>query len=110
MGTKIFELFDCRKRIFRKTKEAYEEDILHFKHFLEESGDADLLKAEYFTVRVYLSALADHRPSYSRNSISRKIASLRSFYQYLLKEEVIKENPFSYVHLKKKNLRLPRFL
>lgn len=92
-----------------KTKEAYEEDILHFKHFLEESGDADLLKAEYFTVRVYLSALADHRPSYSRNSISRKIASLRSFYQYLLKEEVIKENPFSYVHLKKKNLRLPRF-
>ncbi|HBA0506540.1 TPA: site-specific integrase, partial [Enterococcus faecium] len=33
-----------------KTKEAYEEDILHFKHFLEESGDADLLKAEYFTV------------------------------------------------------------
>ena len=76
---------------------------------MEESGDADLLKAEYFTVRVYLSALADHRPSYSRNSISRKIASLRSFYQYLLKEEVIKENPFSYVHLKKKNLRLPRF-
>ncbi|HAQ2616842.1 TPA: site-specific integrase, partial [Enterococcus faecium] len=52
-----------------KTKEAYEEDILHFKYFLEESGDADLLKAEYFTVRVYLSALADHRPSYSRNSI-----------------------------------------
>lgn len=28
-----FALFDCRKRIFRKTKEAYEEDILHFKHF-----------------------------------------------------------------------------
>ena len=41
-----------------KTKEAYEEDILHFKHFLEEYGDADLLKAEYFTVRVLFECIS----------------------------------------------------
>lgn len=90
-----------------KTREAYEEDLTNFERFLTESGEDDLLKINHLDVRVYLSYLTDER--YSRNSISRKIASLRSFYQYLLKEEVIKENPFSYVHLKKKNLKLPRF-
>ncbi|EMF0130886.1 tyrosine recombinase XerC [Enterococcus hirae] len=91
----------------KKTREAYEEDLTNFERFLTESGEDDLLKINHLDVRVYLSYLTDER--YSRNSISRKIASLRSFYQYLLKEEVIKENPFSYVHLKKKNLKLPRF-
>ena len=90
-----------------KTREAYEEDLTNFERFLTESGEDDLLKINHLDVRVYLSYLTDER--YSRNSISRKIASLRSFYQHLLKEEVIKENPFSYVHLKKKNLKLPRF-
>ncbi|MBF8807859.1 MAG: tyrosine recombinase XerC [Enterococcus lacertideformus] len=90
-----------------KTREAYQEDIVNFKEFLAESGDDDLLKVSHLDVRVYLSHLTDKR--YSRNSISRKIASLRSFYQYLLKEELVVENPFSYVHLKKKNLKLPKF-
>ena len=90
-----------------KTREAYEEDINNFHQFLADSGDDDLLKVKHMDVRVYLSYLTDEM--YSRNSISRKIASLRSFYQYLLKEELIIENPFSYVHLKKKNLKLPRF-
>lgn len=90
-----------------KTRKAYEEDITNFERFLAESGEENLLKINHLDVRVYLSYLSDER--YSRNSMSRKIASLRSFYQYLLKEEAIKENPFSYVHLKKKNLKLPRF-
>ena len=90
-----------------KTKSAYEEDINDFQRFLAESGESDLLKVSYLDVRVYLSYLSDK--SYSRNSVSRKIASLRSFYQYLLREEKIAENPFSYVHLKKKNVKLPRF-
>ena len=100
-GTKILRYLIVERGYSEKRKK-HMKKTFSISNIFEESGDADLLKAEYFTVRVYLSALADHRPSYSRNSISRKIASLRSFYQYLLKEEVIKENPFSYVHLKRK--------
>ncbi|ALS00668.1 recombinase XerC [Enterococcus silesiacus] len=90
-----------------KTKIAYEEDMLNFFDFLKSSGEADYLSVDHLDIRTYLSVLYDKE--YSRNSISRKIASLRSFYQFLLKNEVIKENPFSYVHMKKKQLRLPRF-
>lgn len=90
-----------------KTKVAYKEDILNFFDFLKDSGEANYFTVDHLDIRTYLSFLYDKE--YSRNSISRKIASLRSFYQFLLKNEVIKENPFSYVHMKKKQLRLPRF-
>lgn len=90
-----------------KTKIAYEEDILNYFDFLKNSGDPDYLSIDHLDIRTYLSFLYDQQ--YSRNSISRKVASLRSFYQFLLKNEVINENPFSYVHMKKKQLRLPRF-
>ncbi|MBP2100323.1 tyrosine recombinase XerC [Enterococcus rivorum] len=90
-----------------KTKIAYNEDLCDFLDFLKASGDNNYLAVDHLDVRTYLSFLYDKK--YSRNSISRKIASLRSFYQFLLKNEEIKENPFSYVHMKKKQLRLPRF-
>jgi len=90
-----------------RTKEAYEEDISDFFEFLKSSGDENYLQIDHRDVRVYLSVLYDKK--YSRNTISRKMASLRSFYQFLLKQEIISENPFSYVHLKKKNAKLPRF-
>lgn len=90
-----------------KTKEAYQRDLNDFCRFLENSGEASLVTVDHLDVRVYLAFLNDQK--YSRNTISRKIASLRSFYQYLLKHKQIEENPFSYVHLKKKQARLPRF-
>ena len=89
------------------TTAAYQEDLQDFRDFLKESGNSDYLQIDHRDVRVYLSFLNERQ--YSRNSISRKIASLRSFYQYLLKQEAIEENPFSYIHLKKQNSKLPRF-
>lgn len=89
------------------TKNAYFEDIQHFLEFLDETGDADLIKVELADARIYLSQLTDEQ--FSRSSISRKISSLRAFYQYLLSHEFISENPFSYLHLKKTGLRLPNF-
>lgn len=90
-----------------KTQIAYAKDFFQFLDFLQSSGNENYLAIDYRDVRIYLSYLNDQ--AYSRNSISRKIASLRSFYQYLLKRNVITENPFTYAHLKKKNQKLPRF-
>ena len=90
-----------------KTKSAYQEDMEDFFRFLKESGNEDFLAIDHRDVRVYLSFLNER--NYSRNSISRKMASLRSFYHFLTKHEVIKENPFAYIHLKKKNAKLPHF-
>lgn len=90
------------------TIRGYEKDIRRFFQYLEESGSlpADLT-LDYLDVRSYLSWLYDQK--YARNSIGRKISSLRSFYQFLLKNGAVKENPFSYLHLHKKAQRLPHF-
>lgn len=89
------------------TKKAYYEDIHHFLRFLKETGDEELKNVELSDARIYLSRLTDER--YNRSSISRKISSLRAFYQYLLSHQFISENPFSYLHLKKTGLKLPNF-
>jgi integrase/recombinase XerC len=89
------------------TKSAYQEDIHSFNSFLKETGDEDFFKVSLTDARIYLGHLTD--AGYSRASISRKISSLRAFYQFLLNNELVKENPFSYLNLKKKGLRLPSF-
>lgn len=90
-----------------KTIQAYQEDVLNFLKFLHQSGDDNFLAVTHQDVRIYMSSLYDQ--SYSRNSLSRKISSLRAFYQFLVQESFIQENPFSYVQMRKKQLRLPHF-
>ncbi len=95
------------KQYSQKTKEAYHDDLRDYFLFLAETGNEDYLEINHQDIRIYLAHLYDH--NYSRNSISRKISSLRSFYQFLLKNQAVSENPFSYVQMRKKQLRLPRF-
>lgn len=105
--SEFYRYLEVERGYSKKTIEAYSRDFHDFQVFLNDSGNPDFLKLDHRDVRVYLAYLNDQ--NYSRNTISRKIASLRSFYQYLLREEVIEENPFTYVHLKKKTAKLPRF-
>ncbi|MGY3749445.1 tyrosine recombinase XerC [Vagococcus acidifermentans] len=90
-----------------KTELAYKDDILDFYEFLEKTGDDRYLTITVHDIRIYLSEL--HERNYSRNTISRKISSLRSFYQFLVRNGLIEENPFSYIQMKRSRLRLPRF-
>ncbi|MER2063087.1 MAG: tyrosine recombinase XerC [Alkalibacterium sp.] len=89
------------------TNHAYIDDLLAFDRFLKETGEEDMLSVELSDARIYLSYLTDK--DYSRASISRKISSIRAFYQFLLNNEIVKDNPFSYLHLKKRGSRLPNF-
>lgn len=91
-----------------ETSTAYREDILNFIQFLKANGGAQSFKAiKLLDVRTYLSYLYEQQ--YSRNSVSRKISSLRSFYNYLVKNEFVKDNPFTTIQLKRHNQHLPRF-
>ncbi len=105
---KIFLLYLITERHYSElTKKAYEEDINEFTDFLSATGEPSYKSVSLQDVRIFLGELSERE--LSRNTISRKISSLRAFYQFLLKNEVVTENPFSYIHLKKKTLRLPRF-
>ena len=43
-------------------------------------------------------------------TINRKIASVKSFYKYLISREKLKENPFKKITLLKKEKKLPKFI
>ncbi len=105
--TEFLRYIIIERQYSEKTKQAYQDDVLDFFSFLKTSGDDNYLGVTLQDIRIYLSFL--HDQNYSRNTISRKLSSLRSFYQYLVKNEVINENPFSYVQMKRQQAKLPRF-
>jgi integrase/recombinase XerC len=86
----------------------YKNDIEEFIVFINKENIKDLTKLTYSDIRFYLMDL--YNKKFSRNSVSRKLSALRSFYKYLLSENKIKINPFTLVSSPKKELMLPKFL
>ncbi len=90
------------------TIEFYKKDIESFYHFLHLEGIDQIHEITHQTVRLYLTTLYDQ--SLARSSVSRKISSLRSYYTYLERENVVKDNPFMQLVLPKDKSRIPNFL
>ncbi|MBN1795945.1 MAG: tyrosine recombinase XerC [Sedimentisphaerales bacterium] len=67
-----------------------------------------LLSVDVNTVRGYLAHLNEKQ--YSKSTIARKLATLRSFYKFLLKRNSVSSNPVTAVRTPKQEKRLPRFL
>ncbi|ADU30767.1 tyrosine recombinase XerC [Evansella cellulosilytica] len=85
----------------------YKNDILDFYAFTKSLKISTFVDVSYNDIRDYLTVL--HQKAYSRNSIARKISALRSFYSFLMREEIVKENPFQSVTTPKGGKRLPTF-
>lgn len=111
MATPV-ELFitylESERQYSPETVKAYREDLAAFQKFLTDTGgNADLLLVSKLDVQVYLSQLYDDHKA--RTTIARKISSLRSFYDFLIRDDQVDVNPFAYVTLKKRPQPLPRF-
>ena len=70
--------------------------------------DQLLLSAGTDSVRLYLAFLNEKQ--YSRATIARKLATLRSFYKFLVKRNHLTTNPVTAVRTPKQDKKLPRFL
>jgi integrase/recombinase XerC len=70
--------------------------------------DRLLLSADVNSVRSYLAHLNEKH--YSKATIARKLATLRSFYKFLVKRNLLSSNPVMAVRTPKQEKRLPRFL
>lgn len=92
----------------KNTERAYRRDLLDFKEFIFSSGIKDIRYIDSVVLRRYLSTLS--LKGLSKNSIIRKVSSIRSFISYLLSEGVIERNPFDMIVIPKKEKKLPSFL
>ena len=70
--------------------------------------DELLLSAGTDDVRAYLAFLNEKQ--YSKATIARKLATLRSFYKFLVKRNQLTSNPVVAVRTPKQDKKLPRFL
>lgn len=88
----------------------YEKDIKSFAEFLVERFNEDFHWKQVgpLDIRAYLAFL--NKEEYARRTIARKISALRSFYKYMVRENILEYNPFAKVRTPKLEKKLPVFL
>jgi tyrosine recombinase XerC len=84
--------------------------LLDFLYFLKKKKIDPLneTKVDRHVLRDYLSELVER--GIAKASIARKLSAIRSFYRYLVREEIIPKNPVEQVSSPKLDKRLPSFL
>ncbi len=89
------------------TATAYLGDINTLESFLQKENLGKLPEVSSRIARFFIATLHEN---YTPKSIARKISSVRTFYEFLITINIIKENPFYVVDLPKKQTKLPRFI
>ena len=105
----FLEHLQFQKRYSKHTLTSYENDLAAFSAFLSNEfpgTNTDAIRPTY--IRTWLAGLKEN--GISSKTINRKISSLRSFFKYLLKNEVVKVNPVTGIISPKIPKRLPQFV
>lgn len=93
------------KNYSSNTINSYKIDLEEFKIYLK---DTNIKDTNYKFIRGYLAYMFSK--NYEKKTISRHISTLRSFYKYLLEENIIKKNPMILISNPKLDKKLPNFL
>jgi len=96
------------KRYSAHTLSGYKRDINQFSIWLREKDVDDILDADSLSVRNWVASL--HRQGISGKTLQRKLSSLRSFYQYLIRKHHLKNNPAIDIRAPKTARTLPSTL
>ncbi len=87
------------------TLEAYSRDIGQFLDFAATAGVSSPAAVRPEDVTAFLGGLREQ--GLSPTSMNRKLAAIRGFYKYLLREARLEENPLSRVRIARTWMRLP---
>lgn len=100
----FLEYLDVIKKHSDNTIINYQNDLLDFLEF----NDNKIIKVDKDTVNRYMQYLYDK--NVSKATISRRLSSLRSFYNYLYKSGMVDKNYFTMIKNPKKESSLPKFV
>ncbi|HOL67108.1 MAG TPA: tyrosine recombinase XerC [bacterium] len=103
--TRFLEYLSSQRNCSRYTIISYRKDLFQFLSFLKNRPEQTV---DYQTLRAYLAWLKDDR--YSATSISRKVASLRSFFTFLVRRKLLRHNPALLLKAPRTARPLPSFL
>lgn len=95
------------KKLSENTLQSYNRDIKLYCNYLEQN-DIDAIETSEDDIKTYLDNLKENGKAVS--TISRNLASLRSFYQYLHRTKVVAEDPTLSLESPKIERKLPKVL
>jgi len=97
------------KRYSGLTLVAYKKDLDQFEEFFVKAiGDFDILRIDDKLVRFWVVEMMES--GLTPRTVAKKVAALKSFYKYLLREEIIPESRLNNVILPKIRKKLPFFV
>ncbi|MBW7905591.1 MAG: tyrosine recombinase XerC [Phycisphaerae bacterium] len=70
--------------------------------------DQRLLSVDTEAVRTFMAHLRDK--NYCKSTVARKLATLRSFYKFLMRRNYVQNNPVAPIRTPKQDKKLPKFL
>ena len=98
------------RNVSAHTVRNYESDLRQFFEYLAPTEDGKhngprISQIDHLTIREWLSTLhSDHK---KKTSIARKLAALRTFFQFLVREGIVESNPAKIVATPRKEKKLP---
>ena len=108
MVSSFLKYLEFEKRYSKHTLISYRNDLNQFKQFLDLSGSpGNLAQVEHSHVRGWLIHLM--QSGLSPTTVNRKIASLRSYYKYAQRHNLIDTDPAAKVKMLKTGKSLPVF-
>ncbi len=97
------------KRFSNHTLVAYSNDILQFFTFLQSTYEIKTIEEITHTiVRSWIVSLMEKK--ITPRTVNRKITTLKTFYKYLLRQQLVTENPMLKIQSPKTSKRLPVFV
>lgn len=105
---KLFlEFLENDKKLSQNTLQSYKRDIMQYQDYIDKNG-LNYSKVDYADIDQYFESLKELNKKTS--TISRNLATIRSFYQFLLKNKKIKKDPTIGVQSPKVEKKVPSIL
>ena len=104
---KFLEFIKVDKNLSKNTLESYQRDILQYKEYIIENN-INYVNVKNEDIINYLEYL--HTINKKSSTISRHLASIRLFYQYLAKSKIVKEDPTKGIQSPKIEKKAPSVL
>jgi len=104
----FLEYLSVEKGLAKNTIEAYKRDLTSYFYYLRTKNILNINCVNTTTIVSYL--LLMQKSGKASSSISRACAAIKSFYQFLFKENMIKEDPSVNLDAPKLEHRLPKVL
>ena len=105
----FIEYLQFEKRLSDHTLVAYSNDLSQFFKYLESAFEIkNIAEINHTFVRSWIVSMMQAK--ITPRSVNRKITTLKTFYKYLLRQEVVTENPMLKILSPKTSKRLPVFV